>query len=317
MRHCLIISLLFSWMLSAAPFVNHNTVLIVGSTPSKKDSISEFCSAKWSSTYDAYWNDTYLMWEILYEDTIMGWPNDNIHVLFGEGDDWPTENTRYQAPWPLTHITDRAAYHDDVDDIFNDLAYGDDSAGIVAMDSTDNLFCWTFDHGGKADGVTSVSIYDSLNPSVKDDILFPFGEFTPHNIKGFGGYIYAITKKTVIICNVSDTNRIEMASRIKKHYCWDIAIKNDTGCVVGDTLYFYDLRNPENPIFIESINVNRDLKSVKWGDYIYTGCDDGYILKITWSQVFNATFSAKASYGVFQSSTFLGLPLSKSCALFI
>jgi len=39
--------------------------------------------------------------------------------------------------------------------------------------------------------------------------------------------------------------------------------------------------------------------------------------KITWSQVFNATFSAKASYGVFQSSTFLGLPLSKSCALFI
>jgi len=37
----------------------------------------------------------------------------------------------------------------------------------------------------------------------------------------------------------------------------------------------------------------------------------------TWSQVFNATFSAKASYGVFQSSTFLGLPLSKSCALFI
>lgn len=224
-KRLLFLSLLsISFVLHTAPQVNHNAVLIVGDTPSKKDIISEFCSAKWSSTYDAYWNDTYLMWEILWSDTIMGWPNDNIHVLYGDGDDYNTINPRFQSPLP-GDITDRPAYHDDVEDIFNDLAYGDDSAGIVAMDTTDNLFCWTFDHGDNANGITSLSISDSINPSVKDDILFPNGECFLHNIKGFGEYIYAFNNRNIIICNISDTNIIEMASKIKKNNCWDLDVK--------------------------------------------------------------------------------------------
>jgi len=109
MRRCFIVITLLFGLVVVAQAPNHNAVLIVGSTPSKKDSINEFCSAEWKSSYNAYWNDTYLMWEILYEDTIMGWPNDNIHVLYGDGDDYPTLNVRYQAPLGIDQITDRSA----------------------------------------------------------------------------------------------------------------------------------------------------------------------------------------------------------------
>ncbi|MCD4697759.1 MAG: hypothetical protein K8S16_16160, partial [Bacteroidales bacterium] len=38
--------------------------------------------------YDEFWNDTYLMWELLYNDPITGYSNDNIDVLFANNEDY-------------------------------------------------------------------------------------------------------------------------------------------------------------------------------------------------------------------------------------
>ncbi len=91
--------------------------------------------------FDEFWNDTFLMWEMLWQ---YGWKDENIFVLFGNGQDWQFVNPRYWGnqyyeEWGIEHITDDGAYYQDVVDIFNYLD------GV--MTDSDELFVWTFDHG--------------------------------------------------------------------------------------------------------------------------------------------------------------------------
>jgi len=96
--------------------------------------------------YDEFWNDTFLMWELLYDH---GYTDENIHVLYADGKDFSTI-PRYTAN-PITFpdgIVDTSAYYADVVDIFTDLAQGDSAQGIEAMTDDDFFFCWTFGDGG-------------------------------------------------------------------------------------------------------------------------------------------------------------------------
>ena len=113
--------------------------------------------------YDEFWNDTFLLWELLYNH---GYTDENIHVLYADGKTFPTIS-RYQAD-PDTFpggIVDTSAYYSDVVDIFTDLAQGDTVRGIEAMTDDDFFFCWTFGDGGPhnlpADPIVSLCMMDS------------------------------------------------------------------------------------------------------------------------------------------------------------
>lgn len=104
--------------------------------------------------YDEFWNDTFLMWETLFT---FGWRDENIYVLYANGEDTIFNNPRYQpetyALWDIEHITDDSAYVNDVEDVFNDLA--------ATMTDEDYLFVFTFDHGGSAgNNVSSILLMD-------------------------------------------------------------------------------------------------------------------------------------------------------------
>jgi len=106
-----------------------------------------------------FWNDSYLMWEILY---LNEFDNDKIHVLYGDGKDYPANWRRYQAGrYELYSITDTSAYPSDVSNIFTWLAEGNPEQGIEAMTDEDLLFCWTFDHGATG---STFRILDSSEP---------------------------------------------------------------------------------------------------------------------------------------------------------
>jgi len=75
---------------------NYYAVLITGDTPYlEADGPKNWNGGEYSKLgFDEFWNDTYLMWELLYEN---GFSNDNIFVLFGNGEDWNDlgNNPRY------------------------------------------------------------------------------------------------------------------------------------------------------------------------------------------------------------------------------
>ncbi len=95
-----------------------------------------------------FWNDTYLMWEMLQAK---GYSRENIFVLFANGEDFVSENPRYQPPAGVT-VTDAAATKRNVTNLFTDLRYG--TNGVPRITEDDFLFVWIFDHGGSS-GETS------------------------------------------------------------------------------------------------------------------------------------------------------------------
>lgn len=107
--------------------------------------------------YDEFWNDTFLMYEILIDN---GFDPDNIFVLYYNGTDHASANPRYQPGSPenshiVGPITDYAATIANVTLVFNGLANGDALNGIPQMTGNDFLFVWTFDHGSFDDTNTN------------------------------------------------------------------------------------------------------------------------------------------------------------------
>ncbi|HBZ86084.1 MAG: hypothetical protein A3K15_01620 [Candidatus Edwardsbacteria bacterium GWE2_54_12] len=138
----------------AVSWANHSAVIITGDTPAK-ESKSGLSSWKIDSEdpnkgYDEFWNDTYLMWELLYKNK--GWANNDIYVLYGNGDDYTTLNDRYKASVQTNNVipkaTDYRAYYTEVANIFSWLANGNAGQGIPKMTVNDFLFGYTFNHGG-------------------------------------------------------------------------------------------------------------------------------------------------------------------------
>lgn len=95
--------------------------------------------------FDEFWNDTYLMWEMLREK---GYSDENIFVLFAGGQDFQPlwMNDRYLVPENLAPMTDYAADLASVNNVLDGLGTG--SGGFPQLQGDDFLFVWTFDHGG-------------------------------------------------------------------------------------------------------------------------------------------------------------------------
>jgi hypothetical protein len=93
---------------------------------------------------ECFWNDTFLMWKMLIE---MGYEDDNIYVLFANGDDFsatheiaPEYNPRVFMQEPTYKMTDHPATKNNINLVASELS------GKLTKD--DFLFVWTFDHGG-------------------------------------------------------------------------------------------------------------------------------------------------------------------------
>ncbi len=136
-------------------------ILITGDTPTT----GSYSPKNWNDGvgingyggFDEFWNDTYLMWEMLYK---YGFKDENIYVLYGDGDDYFDRGDRYNVtlnfPGEFTEITDYAATVASVNNIFSWLKNGNSNRGIPEMAENDFLFIWTFDHGGSAGNNNSI-----------------------------------------------------------------------------------------------------------------------------------------------------------------
>jgi hypothetical protein len=103
-----------------------------------------------NSNYNEFWNDTYLMWEMLV--TKFGFSNDKVFVLYAGGDDFASQNPRYTVSnantimgWYLTKITDYSATIDNVEKKLGGFVNA--SNGMPQMTQDDFLFIFTFGHG--------------------------------------------------------------------------------------------------------------------------------------------------------------------------
>ena len=97
--------------------------------------------------WSEFWNDTYLLWELLYHNQIgegYSYPNEDIYIYFANGNNYqpPLYASRYLVP-PFTQLTDTEANYESVVNLFNDLANG-----AEALTENDFLFIWTMGHGG-------------------------------------------------------------------------------------------------------------------------------------------------------------------------
>ncbi|MCF8308939.1 MAG: hypothetical protein K9I68_08025, partial [Bacteroidales bacterium] len=124
-------------------------VLITGDYAGKSNSsLDEWNNGQGKGTYgfDEFWNNTFLMWEMLQEK---GYSPDNIVVLFAGGEDFSETNPniadRYK-PDPGETVTDYSASISNVNQVFNGLQNG--TGGFPKVTEDDFLFVWTFDHGG-------------------------------------------------------------------------------------------------------------------------------------------------------------------------
>jgi hypothetical protein len=118
--------------------------------------------------FDEFWNDTFLMWEMLtkpMDEGGKGYTTENVFVLFANGQDFQPDwiDDRYK-PEPLVTVTDFSASIANVNAVFNGLANG--SGGFPQVTADDFLFVWTFDHGGGSGGNSTLHLIDG---SITDD----------------------------------------------------------------------------------------------------------------------------------------------------
>jgi hypothetical protein len=145
------------------------------------------------SGYDEFWNDTYLMWELLYDD-IYGYSNDNINILFGgtEGGvdyTFPLQDVRYKASkHGLAKITDGAATKANVMSAL---------IGFSTLNPYDYLFIWIMSHGG-----------NTIPTDNSDSYIYLWG-YDPGNPNAGRLYDYELKEKLDAIPNVKKVVMIQ------------------------------------------------------------------------------------------------------------
>lgn len=100
------------------------------------------CGDVAESGYDEFWNDTVWMYKALLA---AGYKENNIYVLYGWGNDYPSANPNYRHTSKVTDFPATVAW---VNKVLNGLKNGDPSIGVNKLTSLDSLFVWVFDHGG-------------------------------------------------------------------------------------------------------------------------------------------------------------------------
>ncbi len=123
--------------------------------------------------YDqAFWTDTYLMWELMYKNALYKLQGsapdyDHIQVFYHNGQDynipeWLSERYMVAHQFPeIEKITDYTYYKDDIFQVLDWLAQG--GGGIDPMTNEDNFFLYVIAHGsgegyfGVAAGADTIS----------------------------------------------------------------------------------------------------------------------------------------------------------------
>lgn len=121
-------------------YSNFYAVIIEGDVPSG-DSYSEF------------WTDNVSMFRLLLE---YGYKEENIHVLYGEGND----ESDWFCAYYREQMVDFAAYHQNVRDLFTWMKDGNAAHGIARVTSDDFIFLFTFDHGSGSNCNSSLCLMD-------------------------------------------------------------------------------------------------------------------------------------------------------------
>lgn len=107
--------------------------------------------------FDEFWNDTYLMWEMLYSKD--EYTNENIYVLFKDGSDFNFNDMddRYKSfpNYCISSITDYSASKANVQQVFADLA--------TKVTNNDFVYVWIMSHGGNTDPSGTGNSYVYLN----------------------------------------------------------------------------------------------------------------------------------------------------------
>lgn len=134
-------------------------------------------------------------------------------MLYGNGSDYSSSNARYIPPIEVGNITDYGAYTEDVDSIFTWLADGNISEGIPQLTSEDNLFIWTFDHGGSSGnnnstlGLMDGSITDTDFANLVDQIAYNHRVIWMQQCYA-GGFIDNLENQNTVIVTGSRGDRL-------------------------------------------------------------------------------------------------------------
>ncbi len=177
-----------------------------------------------------FWNDLYLMWEMLYE---RGFDDENIYVFYDQGHDfeYPDYNSRYTAEYhDLAQITDYRAYRETFDSLFYGLATG--ANGFTQIKEDDFLVIYFFGHGGSS-GYTlfplelesSGYLYWSDFAEKLDSINCHKKLIIMQQCKSGGSIQYLQDTNTIIMTAVPDSLK---ATRIDGHYYDGIDYPGDT-----------------------------------------------------------------------------------------
>ena len=180
--------------------------------------------------YYEFWNDVYLMWEMLY---LKGFTDENIYVLYNKGYDFQQSgyNQRYTAQHHyLPKITDFAATEGAVDSVFTGLANG--FFGFPQIQEDYFFVLYTFGHG---------STYGiRLQP-------FPPYEQGSLSWEDLADYLNSLNcHRNVVVMQqcfsgssinfLEDTNTIVLTAANDSMYAYTV-----------DTLYFDDIDYPGDP----------------------------------------------------------------------
>ncbi|MBN2771809.1 MAG: T9SS type A sorting domain-containing protein [Spirochaetes bacterium] len=109
---------------------------------------------------ECFWNDTFLMWKMLIE---MGYEDDNIFVLFANGQDYSITNPEIADEYDPVFVTGDEEYK------MTDYPATKNNINLVASELSgkltkdDFLFVWTFDHGG-FEGIENIPVGEPIEP---------------------------------------------------------------------------------------------------------------------------------------------------------
>ena len=164
--------------------------------------------------FDEFWNDTYLMWEMLvfkkeFDDA-------NVHVLYGDGVDFTFfgQDNRYKAIYHSGYysVTDDSSTYYAISTTFSNLA--------STITEDDFLFVWIMSHGGTNPFTGKSYFYSYDNQKVYDDELATWlGNIAAHKKVVFlsfpksGGFVSELENQGTIVITVGGA--AEVVSKVE------------------------------------------------------------------------------------------------------